>query len=215
MLEKNYLEVKEKINAVNHSCRLVVVSKGRSAAELRKLIALGQNDFGENKVQELEDKAEELAEEMKQDRITWHFIGHLQGNKAKRAVGLCGLIHSVDSFKLAGKINEAAKESGKVQKILIEINISGEESKYGVKPGEAEKFLQEIKDCRFENLEIAGLMGMAPLVEKEKARPYFRKLKGIAEKLGLKELSMGMSNDYEIALEEGATIARIGTAIFR
>lgn len=207
-LKENYFLVKGKIEAINPECKLVVVTKNRSTNQIKELIALGQKDFGENRMQELERKAKELEG----TGIAWHFVGHLQSNKAKKAVNLCSIIHSVDSIKLAKKIDNAAKGSGKKQKILIEVNISGEETKYGIKPEEIKSFLEEIK--KFGNLEVLGLMTMAPYVTPKETRQYFKKLKMLAEENGLKELSMGMTNDYEVALEEGATIVRIGTAIF-
>jgi len=212
MISNNYERIIKEINSVNPECRLVAVTKNHSADEVRELIELGQKDFGENKLQELAEKADALEKEMREGKITWHFIGHLQSNKAKKAVELCEWIHSVESLKLAKKIDSAAEEFNKKQKILIEVNVAGEENKYGLNPAEVEDFVNELKGM--DNLDVKGLMTMAPFVEAEETRPYFKKLKELADKLGLEELSMGMSNDYRVALEEGASFVRIGSLLF-
>ncbi len=215
IIGENIRKVKERIaSAATKSGRkpeeikLIVVTKGRSIEQIEAAIKQGCTELGENRIDELAEKAEKL----KGRKIVWHFIGHLQGNKAKKAVELSDCIHSVDSLKLLGKIENAAKEFGKRQKIFIEVNISGEGSKFGIKPGELENFLREAK--KFQSVEILGLMTMAPLAEAEKARPVFRKLKELAGKFGLRELSMGMTNDFEVAVEEGATFVRVGSAVF-
>ena len=212
MISNNYERIIKEINSANPECRLVAVTKNHSADEVRELIELGQKDFGENKLQELTEKADALKKEMSEGKIIWHFIGHLQSNKAKKAVELCEWIHSVESLKLAKKIDSAAEEFNKKQKILIEVNVAGEENKYGLNPAEVEDFVNELKGM--DNLDVKGLMTMAPFVEAEETRPYFKKLKELADKLGLEELSMGMSNDYRVALEEGASFVRIGSLLF-
>ncbi len=208
--KENYRFVKGVIEKINPDCKLVVVTKNRTIQQINELIFLGQQRFGENRMQELEIKAEKL----KNEKIIWHFVGHLQSNKAKRAVELCEMIHSVDSIKLARKIDAAAIELGKKQKILVEVNVSGEKTKYGVKPEQLGNFLEELKKLNLKNIGVFGLMTMAPYIPAKETMPYFRKLRELAKEYGLRELSMGMSNDYRIALEEGATILRIGTAIF-
>lgn len=207
-IKENYELVKSRIGQINPNCKLVIITKNRSVEQIEKLISLGHRDFGENRLQELEEKVGKV------EGAVWHFVGHLQSNKAKRATLLCEMIHSIDSIKLARKINNAAAELGKKQKILIEVNVSGEAAKYGIKPSVLANFLGEIKKLNLENIAILGLMTMAPFMEAEKTRPYFKKLRELAEGFGLKELSIGMTNDYIVALEEGATIVRIGTAIF-
>ncbi|MBN2126770.1 MAG: YggS family pyridoxal phosphate-dependent enzyme, partial [Candidatus Diapherotrites archaeon] len=164
------------------------------------------HEFGENKLNELELKAQELPE------IKWHFIGNLQSNKAKKAVELSEVIHSVNSMKLLEKIEKHASSIHKKQKIFIEINTSNEEAKKGIEIEEAKKLIETAK--KMHSIELIGLMTMAPLIEPEKTRTYFKKLKELAREFNLKELSMGMSNDFEIAIQEGSTLIRIGTKIF-
>lgn len=215
MLEDNYRRITAEIRSMNPDCLLVAVTKERSIGEIRELIKLGQRDFGESRLQELETKAIELENEMKEGLVKWHFIGHLQGNKAKDAVRLCEWIHSIDSLRIAEKINKAAKGMGKVQKALIEVNISGEVAKYGAKPEDAESLLSEIRESGFQNLDVKGFMGIAPFTSgTARQRNCFRILAEIARKANLKELSMGMSGDYKIALSESATMVRIGSALF-
>lgn len=214
-LAENLLHVKQEITRsaqkagrAPDSVKLVVVSKNQSPAKIKKLIEAGQLDFGENRCQELEEKAGQV------DGANWHFVGHLQTNKVKPVVELCDLIQSVDSLKLIRKIHSTAQEIDKVQKVLLEVNVSGEETKYGFKPSELPPMLDTLKQLPFSNVRIIGLMTMAPLVEAEKTRPFFRALASLAQELHLRELSMGMTNDYKIAIEEGSTIVRIGTAVF-
>ncbi|MDO8634157.1 MAG: YggS family pyridoxal phosphate-dependent enzyme [archaeon] len=190
------------------SVKLVAVSKNQPAAKINELMNAGQLDFGENRCQELEEKYAQVS------GVNWHFVGHLQTNKAKAVVELCDLIHSVDSLKLIRKIHSTAQEIDKVQKILLEVNVGGEGTKSGFAPRELPPLLDTLKQLPFSNVRITGLMAMAPLVEPEKTRPVFRKLFSIAQELHLRELSMGMTNDYKTAIGEGATIVRIGTAVF-
>jgi hypothetical protein len=143
-------------------------------------------------------------------RAHWHLVGHLQTNKARDAVALFELIHSVDSVKLAGELNRQAEQAGKTQAVLIEVNVSGEASKFGVKPDDVEPALDAMN--QLPRLEVRGLMTVPPLGKD--ARPFFRQLRTLRDRLGLHELSMGMSHDFEVAVEEGATLVRIGTAIF-
>jgi pyridoxal phosphate enzyme (YggS family) len=194
--------------------QLVAVSKTKPVELLREAVAAGQRLFGENYLQEAAPKIEALGQ-----AATWHFIGHLQTNKAKAAVNLFELIHGVDSVKLAQALNTAAARQGRVQKILLQINLAGEESKSGVSPDAAPEMLQEI--ARLPHLQVIGLMTMPPwLTDPEAVRPYFRRLRELKDRLlkldlgPLPELSMGMSGDFETAVEEGATLVRVGTAIF-
>ncbi|WP_457622151.1 YggS family pyridoxal phosphate-dependent enzyme [Persephonella sp.] len=195
---------------------LLAASKTQSAEKIKEAYEAGIRYFGENRVQEGIKKIEQLKE-IKD--IHWHLIGGLQTNKAKYAVRYFELIHSLDREPLADELDKRAKKLEKIQEVLIEVNIGEEESKYGVKPENIEKLFEYT--LKKENLNIQGLMCIPPYFEdKERSRPYFAKLRQIREKLetdfGVKlpHLSMGMSHDFDIAIEEGATIVRIGTAIF-
>jgi PLP dependent protein len=187
---------------------LVAVSKTVAPGRIDEALALGISTFGESKVQEAKAKIPLVS-----SRARWHFIGHLQTNKARDAVELFELIHSVDSVKLAAELNKCAEHAGKRLAVLLEINVSGEASKFGIKPEDLNGMLGQI--AALPRLEVQGLMTLAPFAEDvEKARPYFRRLRELRNAVGLRELSMGMSNDFEVAIEEGATMVRIGTAIF-
>lgn len=193
---------------------IVAVTKAVAPEGVEDARDAGLTVFGENKVQEARAKISLVS-----SRARWHMIGHLQTNKARDAVALFELIHSVDSAKLAGELNKWAGPAGKTQPILLEINVSGEASKSGLKPGDLAATLEQIK--ALPRIEIRGLMTMAPFAEDpEKARPHFRRLRELRDEVEnrfggqLPELSMGMSHDFEVAVEEGATLVRIGTAIF-
>ncbi|MDO9069161.1 MAG: YggS family pyridoxal phosphate-dependent enzyme [Deltaproteobacteria bacterium] len=196
--------------------RLVAVSKTRPAADIAEAIQAGQKLFGENYAQELTSKLDAVKE-----AATWHFIGHLQSNKVKYIVGKVSLIHSVDRFSLAEEISLQWCKLGETCDILIQVNISGEESKSGTTEKGA---IQLVKDCsRLPNIRVIGLMTMPPFFDDpEAARPYFAELRRlslsiVAERIPgveMRELSMGMSGDFEAAIEEGATLVRVGTAIF-
>jgi len=194
--------------------KLVAVSKYFGIKDITEAHRLGITDFGENKAQELRDKYELLG-----DKVTWHFIGTLQKNKVKYVVNSASYIHSVDSKGLAEEINKQAVKSNKVQKILIEVKTSSEETKSGL-TGEDEIFSLAGNCNSLPNLELIGLMTMAPFTDDEKIiRKSFSDLRNLKDKLNnqgmnLVELSMGMTSDFEIAIEEGATILRIGSAIF-
>ncbi len=184
---------------------LVAVTKTVPPERVDEALNAGIGVFGENKIQEAKAKIPLVS-----SRARWHFIGHLQSNKARDAVELFELIHSVDSVKLAGELNKWAERAGKTQPILLEVNVSGESSKFGFRPEDLPAALAEIQ--KFPRLEVRGLMTVPPLGKDP--RPFFRQLRRLRDETGLRELSMGMSHDYEIAIEEGATIVRIGTAIF-
>lgn len=193
---------------------LVAVSKTQPIAAIEEALKVGLIHFGENKAQELRDKNSIIS-----SGIHWHFIGHLQTNKVKYVIDSAEYIHSVDSIKLAVEINKKAEAIGKVQKILFEIKTSSEESKFGIQ--NENDFFELINKVReLANIKAAGLMTMAPYTDDEKViRECFKKLRLLREKARekgyeLTELSMGMTNDYEIAIEEGATMIRIGTALF-
>jgi pyridoxal phosphate enzyme (YggS family) len=194
---------------------LIGVSKRKNADTVLKAIEAGSVDLGENYIQEAVNKIDTLGK----TRACWHFIGHLQSNKAKFAVKYFDYIHTVDKLKLAREIDKQACKIGKVQKILLQINIAKEDTKSGASAQEAILLANEL--ARFENLSLDGLMCMPPyFTDPEDARIYFKKLVQIQGEIqgagakNLKHLSMGMSNDFRVAIEEGATMVRVGTAIF-
>lgn len=210
MIKDNIIEIKKEINNV----LLLAVTKGRTIEQINQALQAGIQAIGENKVQELMTKAEFLPKGLRID-----FIGHLQTNKVKDVIRNCFLIHSVDSLHLAREINKQAEKLGKTQNILLEINISGEKTKYGFKKDEVINLFSQLLELK--NIKIMGLMTIAPYYDQpEKTRLIFHELKTIKEqlekryKVSLPELSMGMSNDYKIAVEEGATIVRLGRIIF-
>lgn len=187
---------------------LVAVSKGFDASVIKAAFNCGLRDFGENRVQEAVIKIEQLSD-LRQS-ITWHMVGHLQSNKAKIAVQNFNIIHSIDSVRLAAALSQRAQNQ---LSILIQVNIAGEEPKSGFAVEEVVGAIQEIG--KLPNLEIKGLMTMAPFVDDpEEVRPVFRRLRELRDSIGLEHLSMGMTDDFEVAVEEGATILRIGRAIF-
>jgi len=205
------------------SVTLVAVTKNRGVEEIKAAITNGVTDIGENRVQEALLKYQHLSPDTYHlTPISWHLVGHLQTNKAKEAVGIFDLIHSVDSRRLAEEIDKQALKINKVQDCLIEVNVSGEASKFGVKPVAAAGLIKEISGLK--NISVKGLMTIAPMADDpEKARPYFRQLRELRDNintLGIWDLkfgilSMGMTDDFEVAVEEGATIVRIGRAIFK
>jgi hypothetical protein len=204
--------VKEKLNAVKsqlaqtkHSpgLKILAASKSQPIEKIREAKEAGIALFGENYLQEAGKKISEFP------GLEWHFIGHLQSNKAKKAVSLFQCIQTLDSTKLAGKISDAAE---KPFPVFIEVNIAKEKTKFGVTPEKLPEFHKQLN--QFPNLDIRGLFCMAPFLPKEQTRPFFQKMPSLAQKLSLKELSMGMSNDYTVAAEEGATLLRLGTALF-
>lgn len=224
VVTKNVKEVLENIKKYSKNpekVKLVAVTKydyvGR--AELEELMECGIFDFGENRVQVLEAKRE-LLNDVK-DKINWNFIGNLQKNKVKYIIDYVSMIHSVNKLSLAQEIDKRAKSVGRVLDVLLEINLSGEDSKEGYDLDEFYKELPEL--MKLENINIKGLMTMAPNVDdEERIRTSFRKLREIKDELNkthfdgkLTELSMGMSDDYKIALEEGSTIIRIGTGLYK
>ncbi len=187
---------------------IVAVTKTVEPSAIATVFKLGITHFGENRVQEAVAKIGQLSG--LKPRPTWHMVGHLQTNKAKVAVELFDLIHSVDSVRLAEVLSQ---RTGKVLPILLEVNVSGEASKSGFSIAKVAPALEVIS--RLPRLEIKGLMTIAPLVaDAEQVRPVFRQLRSLRDSLGLKHLSMGMTDDFEVAIEEGATMVRIGRAIF-
>ncbi|MFH1593158.1 MAG: YggS family pyridoxal phosphate-dependent enzyme [Candidatus Omnitrophota bacterium] len=193
--------------------QLITVTKEASVSQMEEAFCAGAHDFGENRVQDALTKHSAIG-----DKVKWHLIGHLQTNKVKDAVKVFSLIHSVDSLKLAQAIDKEAAKLGKRQSILIQVNVSGEESKFGIAPEEAIDFLKVAS--AYPNISIDGLMTIAPEVEDPEAvRPYFRRLRELRDKIdegrpAILKLSMGMTNDFEVAIEEGSDIVRVGRAIF-
>lgn len=209
-------EICEKCGRSRDDVTLIAVSKTKPVSDIEEALKTGTLDFGENKVQELCSKCEVLPE-----NIRWHLIGHLQRNKVKYVAGKTALIHSVDSLRLAEKIEEESAKREITTDILIEVNVSGEESKFGVSPDETEGLVRQI--AKMEHVRVRGLMTIAPYTsDPESNRGYFRALRQLSvdikqkniDNVCMNELSMGMSGDYRVAIEEGATFVRVGTAIF-
>jgi len=218
VVAKNLARVRERIAAAAEragrdaaSVTLVAVTKTLDVSMVREAAACGITDVGENYVQEAEAKWLEIG-----DAVRWHFIGHLQRNKVKAAVRWSSMIQSVDSLELAKEISRRAMQIGKVQDVLVEVKISPEATKFGIEPEEAVPFATRIAEL--EGLRVLGFMGMAPfLPDPEGTRPLFAQLRELWEKLPREQrryLSMGMTADFEVAIEEGANMVRIGTAIF-
>ena len=219
-IKDNLLWVRERIEKAAQRAgrdpkgiKLVAVSKTVEAARVRQAIEAGVSILGENYVQEAQEKIEEIGQ-----TVSWHFIGHLQSNKAKYAVRLFDVIHSLDSLPLAEELDKRAGQVNRLLKVMIEVNISGEATKFGT---DEERVLNlSRKILGLSHLSLEGLMTMPPYFDSpEMSRPYYIRLRELKEKMvregtPMKELSMGMSNDFEIAIEEGATYVRIGTAIF-
>ena len=220
---ENYRAIEEKVEKAclragrkREDVTLIAVSKTKPVSMIHELLPLGVRDFGENKVQELTEKEELLPKD-----IRWHMIGHLQRNKVKYVVGKACMIHSVDSLRLAEEISKEALKKQISVPILVEVNVAGEESTCGVSVQEAPFVVEQI--CRLPGIEVKGLMTIAPYVEDpEENRIVFRNLRKLSVDIGGKNfdnvtmdiLSMGMTGDYEVAIEEGATHVRVGTGIF-
>ena len=186
---------------------LVAVTKTFPASDVDHAIAGGMTDVGENKVQEARDKRPQVS-----GSARWHLIGHLQSNKAKDAVRLFDVIQTVDSLDLAQKIARHAEAAGKRQEVLLQVNIGREEQKSGVDPADVQDLVRAVS--ALPELHLSGLMTIPPAGDAEEARAFFRELRGLRDAAGLVQLSMGMTDDFEVAIEEGATIIRVGRAIF-
>jgi hypothetical protein len=219
-IRENLLKVMEKIERAARRAgrdpaeiRLVAVSKTVESERIREAVEAGVKILGENYVQEAKKKIEEIGHP-----VAWHFIGHLQSNKAKYAVHLFDMIHSVDSLSLAEELNRRAEQVNRNVKVMVEVNISGEATKFGTDEGRVMELAKGITGLN--QLSLEGLMTMPPYFDSaELSRPYFVELRRLREKLlregiPVRELSMGMSTDFEVAIEEGATYVRVGTAIF-
>ena len=223
MLKDNLYQVEERIRAACSRCgrspediTLVAVSKTKPVSMIGEIYAEGIRNFGENKPQELRDKYDLLPPD-----IRWHMIGHLQKNKIKYVVGRACMIHSVDSLELAAAIDSQAAKNNIVMPVLAEVNVAGEETKFGLHPDDVPAFAEAVS--KLKNIHLCGLMTIAPFVDDpEENRVHFRNLRKLSidirskniDNITMRELSMGMTNDYEVAIEEGATIVRVGTGIF-
>jgi len=219
-IRENYLKVMERAERAAQKAgrnpgeiKLVAVSKTVEVARIKEAIEAGVSILGENYVQEAQKKIEEIGRP-----VSWHFIGHLQSNKAKYAVSLFDMIHSLDSIPLAEELNRRVEKEGQTVKVMIEVNLSGETTKFGTEEARAFDIASGV--LNLSHLSLVGLMTMPPYFDDpELSRPYYIRLRELKEKMikegiPLRELSMGMSNDFEVAIEEGATYVRVGTAIF-
>lgn len=215
-VEKHICEACARARRSRDEVTLIAVSKTKPVSMIEELLPGGTRDFGENKVQELVDKYEVLPKD-----IHWHLIGHLQRNKVKYVVDKACLIHSVDSMRLAKTISEEGVKKGVTVPVLIEVNVAGEESKFGVTLEETEGLVREI--AKLPSIQLKGLMTIAPYVEDpEENRVHFSRLKQLSvdiknkniDNVSMDVLSMGMTGDYQVAIEEGATMVRVGTGIF-
>lgn len=223
MIEEQLIQVQKQITAAclrvsrnQKEVTLIAVSKTQPVEMLMEAYNCGVREFGENKVQEILQKEPKLPED-----INWHMIGHLQTNKVKQVIGMTKLIHSVDSLRLAEQIEAEAAKLNQMVNILLEINVAKEVSKYGFQMEETEKAIRSI--AKFSHIKVCGLMTIAPFVENsEENRPVFKKLNEFyvdmksknIDNVSMNVLSMGMTGDYEVAIEEGATMVRVGTGIF-
>ena len=216
-LQERIREAADASNRPESDIRLVAVSKTMPAEIVKEAIASGMTDFGENYIQEAREKITTLSTYP----VTWHYIGHLQSSKSKYAVRMFDLIHSVDSLKLAKELDKCAQKIEKVQDILIQVNVAKEDSKSGVYVEDTSRLLKDISQLA--NIAVKGLMTMPPYFNApEKVRPFFTALRQLRNQIknenipniSMEELSMGMTGDFEAAIEEGATMVRVGTAIF-
>ena len=216
LVEENIKKACEKVGRDVNEVTLIAVSKTKPYTAIEEALPTGVKDYGENKVQELCDKYEILPKDIK-----WHMIGHLQRNKVKYLVGKASLIHSVDSIRLAEQIEKEYAKSDEIANILIEVNMAQEESKFGITSEETEQLVREI--AKFPHIRIKGLMTIAPYTDNpESNRVYFRNMKKLSvdienkniDNVSMGVLSMGMTGDYQVAVEEGATLVRVGTGIF-
>lgn len=216
LVRSNIRRACEKANRSTDEVTLIAVSKTKPLSDIEELITYGEMEFGENKVQELVDKYEHVSKP-----VNWHLIGHLQTNKVKYIVDKVCLIHSVDSIHLAKEIEKEAAKHNVTVNILIQVNIAKEDTKFGIAASEVYNMIDEIKN--YEHIKVKGLMTIAPFVDNpEENRVHFRNLHQLLldikskniDNIDMSILSMGMTNDYEIAIEEGATMVRVGTGIF-
>jgi len=220
LVEKKIAEAVKKSGRRREDVLLVAVSKTKPVEAIQEAVACGLYYLGENKVQEIMDKYEPMKASV-QEAVYWHLIGHLQTNKVKYIIDKVDMIHSLESLKLAQEIEKRASVKNIVMKVLVEVNIAAESSKFGLRPEEVETFLRQVASMK--HICVKGLMTVAPFVENpEENRVHFRRLRELLvdinnkklDNINMDVLSMGMTGDYEVAIEEGATIVRIGTGIF-
>ncbi len=213
LLQKSISEAALRAGRNPDSVTLIAVTKTVGIAEVKKAVAAGITDFGENRVQEAAVKVEQMPD------LRWHFIGHLQSNKVKDVLPHYTMIHSLDRPSLARALQKCAERFDQTAEVLVQVNTSGDDSKFGLAPEELPRFLDRVSV--FDRINIRGLMTMAPYVEDaEETRPWFRLLRQLRDEncrsaLELPELSMGMTNDFTVAIEEGATMIRVGSALFK
>jgi len=228
LIKQNIDKIKERVEKASKKAgrkpediKIVGVTKNVEPVRILKAIDAGIVDLGENRVQELQEKINAIRAANKNENVNWHMIGHLQKNKVKYLIDSVVMIHSLDSVELAQEINKRAQKAGKIIDVLVQVNVAGEESKFGISKDEAMNFIKEIS--KYRNIKVKGLMTIAPLVsDPEEIRFVFKELRKIfidisrenIDNIDMDYLSMGMSNDFEVAIEEGANIVRIGTAIF-
>ncbi|WP_309294782.1 YggS family pyridoxal phosphate-dependent enzyme [Desulfotruncus alcoholivorax] len=221
-MRENLINIRERVRLAAfragrdpQTIKIIAVTKRVDVPRIMEAVAAGVTDLGENRVQELSAKVDKIP-----SSLHWHLIGHLQTNKVKHVLGKVELIHSLDSWNLAVELDRQAARMEIIPRVLVQVNVSGEETKYGINPGEAYDFITELKNLG--HIKVEGLMTIAPFVDNpQEARPFFRELRLLSRELNekisgveLKHLSMGMTNDYEVAVEEGSDMLRLGTAIF-
>jgi hypothetical protein len=214
-VRENLQQVQERIKAAAARAgrdpaqiKIIAVTKQVQVPKIKEVVDAGIIDLGENRVREMTGKMSELP-----PQVRWHMIGHLQTNKVKYLIGRVELIHSLDRWNLAEEIDRRAGKLGVKMPVLVQVNTSGEKSKFGLSSGELPDFLAALADLP--NVTVKGLMTIAPYVDSpEEVRPFFRELRLLAQKFNLKHLSMGMTNDFEVAVEEGADMLRLGTVLF-
>ena len=228
MIKQNVVKIREKIASVCSRIRrdtaeitVVAVAKNRSSAQVKEAIETGIFDIGENRVQEAVVKVGDLRPATEGMQLRWHMVGHLQTNKVKEAVKIFACIQSVDSLRLALEIDKQAARAGKIQGVMLEVKTSPEATKFGLEPKNLPANIREL--ARLQNLKILGLMTIAPLLDDPReSRPYFRQLRELKDEVNrqsalgyeISALSMGMTDDFEVAIEEGSTMVRLGRAIF-
>ncbi|MBX9741986.1 MAG: YggS family pyridoxal phosphate-dependent enzyme [Chthoniobacterales bacterium] len=215
IVEDRIARAAQRCNRLPGEVELIVISKGQPVEKIREVVDAGKTLFGESRLQEAAPKIALLP-----SRLRWHYIGHLQTNKIRKTLPLFELIHSVDHLELAQEIDRIATEVGLFPRVLLEVNVSGESTKYGFSPEVLKNSFEKL--LRLPRLQVEGLMTMAPLsCDPEASRPYFERLRKLRDALAanagipLPTLSMGMSSDFEVAIEEGATMVRVGSAIFK
>lgn len=221
-VRENLIKIRERVRLAAlragrdpQTISIIAVTKRVGVPQIMEAVEAGLSDLGENRVQELAAKVTEIP-----SNLQWHMIGHLQTNKVKQVIGIVELIHSLDSWNLAVEVDRQAARVDKLARVLVQVNASGEETKYGINATEAYDFIAELKALK--HIKVEGLMTIAPFADNpQEVRPFFRELRLLSQELNekisgveLKHLSMGMTNDFEVAVEEGADMLRLGTAIF-